>query len=476
MIKFGTGGFRGIIADDFTKTNVQLIAQGISDIAEARGFKDKPIVIGYDRRFMSDFFAGWMSEVFAANGIHVLLYTSSVPTPAVMSATKELGSEVGIMITASHNPYKFNGVKIFLKNGMDADVEFTSHLEKITNRIRVAETMPLVAARQLGLVSDFQNMDQYLENIKKFINPEIKHNSAKILFDNMNGMGAAGLKRLAKDFCISKFDLLNEEHDAFFKFIAPNPTEFALLKMKDAVIGGAYDYAIATDSDADRLGVLDDRGNTVNNNDILAALYYYLVKYRGLEGDIVKNCSTSIIIDRLAAKFGRKCHEVDVGFKNISAKMKETDALIGGESSGGLTVRGYIFGKDSIFSASLFMEMQIIMNKPVSEIIKEVRGFAHYDYQTAEDEIDVFGRGIFELAAASEAPFEQKPQKVAVFGNNIKYYFADDTWALIRMSGTEPVMRIVAEMPDRKRCEEAIATLKKFIGSLNDRSISEKYR
>ncbi len=459
MIKFGTGGFRGVIADDFTKENVQKVAQGLADIAVENGWTEKPIVIGYDFRFMSDRFAEWAAEVLAANGIKVLLCDTAVSTPVVMSATRFLGGELGVMITASHNPYIFNGVKVFIKDGMDADVAFTDKLEKVTNSKKSVKSMPALAAKEKGLVSDYSHLARYIDDIISFIDPKVKNNNAKILFDDMYGTGRLGLVPIAEKLGIERFDVINDRRDAFFGFVAPNPTEEAMARLKNTVVENGYDFAMGTDCDADRLGVIDENGNNVSSNEILACLYYYLVRYRGMKGDVVKNCSTSLILDMLAEKFGSKCHEVDVGFKNISAKIKETDALIGGESSGGLTVRNYIFGKDSTFSATLFAEMRIIMDKPVSEIVNEVKTFAGYDYHWAESTCTVSDMKVFDVLKKDDGK-DIGAVKAHAFNNNVKYYFSDNCWALLRASGTEPVFRIAVEMREEKAASDMIEKLK----------------
>lgn len=445
MIQFGTGGFRGVIGDDFTRGNVQTIAQALCNMIGQDG-SDKPVVIGYDRRFMSDFYAAWMAEVFAGNGVKVFLYTHAMPSPGVMCATRDLGLDYGVMITASHNPFKFNGVKVFAKGGCDADVALTDRIERECAGVEKIASMPLPDAKGAGLVADYSNIDAYVENICSFISPKIRDNHAKILFDNLYGAGIVGLSRLAEKFRIEKFDVLHPEHDAFFGFELPNPTEAMLEPLKAKVAAGGYDYAIGTDSDGDRLGIISDTCEYVNNNDILAALYYYLVKYRGEKGDVVKNCATSVLVDKVAEKLGFSCHEVDVGFKNISAKMRETDALIGGESSGGLTCRGYIEGKDSAFSASLFMEMQIVMDKPVSEIVREVHEFADYHYASVERAIPLRGEKAATAFLAAEMPdLGREIVRFDHFNRNFKYYLSDGCWALLRLSGTEPMLRLFAE-------------------------------
>jgi len=462
MIKFGTGGFRGVIGDDFTKNNIQLTAQALANIAKSDKSK-APVVIGYDCRFMSDFFAAWMAEVLAGNGIKVLLCTNPVPTPVIMCATKERGHDYGIMITASHNPYYFNGVKLFQKSGIDADVEFTDRIEKEIGAIKAIASMPIASAKAKGLVEEFSNLENYLKNIKSFILPDIKKNNTRIVYDNMCGVGIFGLGPLIKDFGILA-DELNVNHDAFFNFLMPNPNEAALSGLKETVVKYRYDYGIATDSDGDRLGVIDERGQYVGSNDILGALYYYLVRHRGMKGDVVKNISTSILLDKLADKLGYECHEVDVGFKNVSSKLREVDALIGGESSGGLTVRNYLYGKDSVFAAALFMEMQIMMKKPVSEIINEVRDFAGHDFFFSEDTAHFEDKSVFEgFMSGALKPYGDLPVAVKVLGANVKYIFEDGSWSLLRASGTEPLLRIVAEAKNERAVRRLIDTISDYL-------------
>lgn len=465
MIKFGTGGFRGVIGDDFTKQNVQIVAQALAQIIKQDN-SALPVAVGFDHRFCSDRFAQWVAQTLAANNITVLLYNEPMPTPAIMAAVRDEKLDYGVMITASHNPYYFNGVKLFVSGGMDADVGFTNRLEAECRKVTDVAEMPLAAAKTAQLVRDYTNKRQYLDNIKAFVDPKIKHNKANILYDNLWGVGVLCIAPLFKEVGINNFTVLHTQHDAFFNFEMPNPTEANMLHLRDVVIREKYDFAFGTDSDSDRLGILDEKGNYVSSNDILAALYYYLVKYRGMQGDVVKNCATSTLVDKVAAKLGFKCHEVDVGFKNISAEIKRTDALIGGESSGGLTVRGYIFGKDSVFSSMLFTEMVIVMGKPVSQIISELHEFADYHYVCVEDQIGFDSEeGLVEFLQNNMPFFPNAASTFRHFNRNFKYIFADGSWALIRLSGTEPVFRVFAEFPTAEQAHANIEILRKFISS-----------
>ena len=465
MIKFGTGGFRGVIGEDFTKENVQLVVQALCDIIHADG-SDKPVAVGYDFRFGSDYFAVWIAETLAANSVKCLLYTEPLPSPAIMTAVRDEALDYGIMITASHNPYYFNGVKVFVRGGMDADVAFTDRLEGATRAVKNIKTVPSERARADGLIVDYSNKKKYLENIKAFLSPELRNSKVKVLYDNLCGVGASCIGPLFDGLGIKNVTALHAVHDAFFGFVNPNPTCCAMLPLAETVKSGKYDFAMATDSDSDRLGILDERGNYVTSNEILACLYYYLIKYRGMKGDAVKNCATSLLVDKVARAAGFACHEVDVGFKNVSAAIKKYDALIGGESSGGLTVRGYIFGKDSVFSSALFAEMVTVMKKPVSEIVRETKAFAGYDYAFIDDEFrfdgepDILGR-----IQKTTPKFDRKVLSAERIDKNIKYRFENECWALIRLSGTEPVCRVYVECEDEKSAQYNLEVLEKIIAN-----------
>ena len=465
MIKFGTGGFRGIIGDDFNKENIQTIAQAFSDVFHEKG-STKPVAIGYDNRFMSDFAAKWFAEVLMGNDIPVILTSTSVPTPLVMMIVRDKDLDYGFTMTASHNPYIYNGVKPFIKGGMDADEAFTSMLEERIAETKDVKALPFSQGENSGLLRTLDYIKTYVSCIETFLNPNAYHSSLKILFNNLNGVGARSILPLAKNLDFAKFDALNVEHDAFFSFAEPNPTRENMMgEFRNKVLEGHYDIGMAVDSDADRLGIIDEKGNYVDANEIMACLYYGLVKLRGLKGDIVKNVATSTLIDGVASSFGYRCIETDVGFKHISAAIKEHDALLGGESSGGLTVRGYLYGKDSSFSGALFLNLIAAMKKPVSEVVKEVKEFAHYHHEFVESAalFDGDPQKMMSYIESHDHPFETPCLQKERIGNNIRFWFADNCFLLIRLSGTEKKFRVFAEMEDESSAKRSIASLKDFI-------------
>lgn len=471
MIKFGTGGFRGVIGEDFTKENVQLLAQAISNIIIKNNLERKT-AIGYDYRFLSPEAATWMSEVFAGNDIKVMFSYEPTPSPTMIYATKILKIDYGVMITASHNPSTFNGVKIFKKGGMDADLETTQAIEKEFYLIKEVKSVVTTSNKYQDLVEKCNFTDSYIEYIKEFISPNIKNNKIKVLYDGFYGVGERTIKKIVNEYNLTNITLQNCSHDALFGGSDPNPTKDNMLKNKQKVINEHYAFCFGMDSDGDRLGIIDENGNYVDSNEIMACLYYYLVKYRQEKGDCVRNLATSILLDKVTNKLGYMCHEVDVGFKNISSKMKDVNALLGGESSGGLTIRNYLFGKDSTFSSLLFLEMVIEMDKSVSEIVKEVKEFAEYkhifdeDFSTYDKNVD-----IYKCLNTSTPKFTKIPTKIEKINNNIKYHFDNDEWVLLRVSGTEPAIRIFVEMRDYKDVQLNKKIVSSYIDELSKQTI-----
>ena len=472
MIDFGTGGFRGVIGETFNKENIQIITQGIANIIKKRK-STTPFVVGYDYRFMSMQAATWVAEVLAGNKIKVILAKEATPTPAVMYTTKAMDNDFGAMITASHNPYYFNGIKVFQKEGMDADITLTNEIELEIQSLKSINKLTIYDKLYKKYVKVKPILKGYLEHIKTFISPEIQGKDTKILFDAIYGTGAISLSKIAKDYQLKNFKTIHSKHDAFFGFMLPSPNYENMKKNKALLLKEHFDCALGIDSDGDRLGMLDEFGNYVDSNEILASLYYYLVKYRGQKGDSVKNCATSNLLDKISLKLGFKCHEVDVGFKNISSKMKEVDALIGGESSGGLTVRNYIYGKDSTFAAMLFIEMMSILDKSVSEIIKEVRDFADFHYCIIEDTLSYNENyNIKEYLYNNIPNFPVAPKEIRKFGKNVKYIFENDEWAILRLSGTEPVLRAFAEMETKEKTLQYLQILRDFILDIEKEKIN----
>ncbi|MGN0960848.1 MAG: phosphoglucomutase/phosphomannomutase family protein [Christensenellales bacterium] len=462
MIKFGTSGFRAIIAEDFNKENIQKITQALSKIIKQQK-STQPVVVGYDRRFMSDKVAIWISEVLAGNKITVKLYNNCVPSPTVMYAVKSENLDYGFIVTASHNPYEYNGIKITVKGGADSSVELTSQIEKIANSNLRIKTMDIIDARKAGLVLDYDNTKEYFKHLSKFVSKEIKNNKLKVIFYAMHGVTAEYAPVFAKTFKINKFMVVNDSVDPYFEHKLPAPEEPFLEKFKREVVKGKYHIGVAVDGDGDRLGVVDENGVYYDNNILIAIVYYYLVKYRGLKGDLVKNRAGSILLDKLAESLGYKCYEVPTGFKYVSAKMKEVDALLGGESTGGMTMRNYIPSKDCFFSIALILDAMVNIKKPLSEIAKEVKDSCGYISTYINDSVTVRNKKKLQKALMKKVPnFSYKPVSKTT-NDGTKFVFEDGSWALLRFSGTENVLRYTLEFPTEIECERNLKALQNFI-------------
>ena len=468
-IKFGTGGFRDIIGEGFSKESVTLVASALSLIMQEENSK-KEIVIGYDRRNKSPEAALDMALVFSYYGIKVYLTNKDVPTPCVIFHTMDKKEDYGVMITASHNPANFNGVKVFTKGGYDGDEEFTSRLEKKCLEVKHIYSLTKEEAKEKGLIIVFDALTPYINFILPFSKKHLTHD-LKIAYDNLNGVGINSIEPILRKIGVNNLAILNPEHDITFRGKLPNPIERNLKDLSNFVTTNKYDVGFSADSDADRLSVIDEKGNFVTANEILACIYYYLVKIRGLKGDVVRNCATSLLLDDLANKLGFKCHEVDVGFKNITKKMSQTDALLGGESSGGLTCRNYLKGKDTTFALTLFVNMMDDMNKPVSEIVKEVKEFACYhsfDYETFLS-YPANKEGMIKEYLEKNSPDFARPYiKKEIIDRNYRYWFSSSEWCLLRLSNTEPALRLYLEINDPSLLKEEENRITDYIKKLGE--------
>ncbi len=472
MIKFGTGGWRAVIGDEFTRRNIQTLARAMSRKMKAEGCQERGIVMGYDRRFLSRETVVWCCEVFAAEGIRVWFVNRSVPTPTIMYYVMAHDFPYGMMVTASHNPAVYNGIKVFTEGGRDANETVTGEIEAYARQAEAEDpdTLPLMeyeTAVQKGLVIEFNPLNEYLDSVISHIDmAKIREAGLKIALDPMYGVSVDSLKTILLT-ARCDLDVINGQHDTLFGGKLPAPSSDTLRALKSYVADHSCDMGLATDGDADRIGVIDDTGTFLHPNEILVLLYYYLVKYKKWQGPAVRNIATTHMLDRVAESFGQQCYEVPVGFKHISAKMQEVNALIGGESSGGLTVRGAINGKDGVYAAALLVEMRAVTGLPVSKLrekIAEEYGTLYMEEQSLRFPKEQKS-GIYRiLMEEKQLPaFDRKIDHISYL-DGCKIYFANGDWMIARFSGTEPLLRIFAES---ERPEDALAmtnTMKTFLG------------
>ena len=467
MLKFGTGGWRAIIGEDFICENIRRVAAGIVKLAEEENKMDKPIIVGYDRRFLSESAAKWVAETLAAGGLEVWFLHRSAPTPLIMHTVKDKELHYGIEITASHNPSYYNGIKLIIDEGRDASKEVTGRLEVLIDELEEVSYYDFNKAVEDGKIQYLHSpFNKFLDDIIDLLDMKaLRERGLRVLFDTMHGSGTYPLQVIFHTARCT-IDTINLNKDAYFGGMMPAPTEQTLRNLKDQVIRGDYDFGIAMDGDGDRLGIIDKSGRYISANEILCMLYYYLVKYKGWKGPVVRNISTTHMLDRIAESFGEKCYEVPVGFKYISSKIDEVDAVLGGESSGGLTVRGHIHGKDSVYAASLFAEMISVIGKTPSELVEALEEeFGRF--RMVEDNLKFLPE---QKSAIMRLVLEEK--KIPVFDTDVervsyedgcKVYFANGDFVSCRFSGTEPLLRIFAEASDEVTALKYISGFKNFL-------------
>ncbi len=467
MIKFGTGGWRAVIGDDFISTNIRKVAAGILKLAAEQGKTDKPVVVGYDRRFLSDTAAKWVAEVLAAGGMTVWFLNRSAPTPLVMHTVKNKELYFGIEITASHNPASYNGIKLIVEEGRDASLETTGRLEELIEEVGEVDFCNFDKAVEEGKVIYQRNLfNDFIDDILELLDVKaLRERGLRVLFDTMHGSGTFPLQVIFHTARCT-IDTINLNKDAYFGGQMPAPTEQTLSALSDMVIKGGYDLGIAMDGDGDRLGIIDSNGRYINANEILCMLYHYLVKYKGWKGPVVRNLATTHMLDKIAESFGEKCYEVPVGFKYISSKIDEIDAVLGGESSGGLTVRGHINGKDSVYAASLFAEMVSVTGKSPSQIMDEFEA-QFGKFVMVEDNLHFApeAKGEIEniIMVEKKLPdFGIEVERVN-YEDGCKVYFADGSFVICRFSGTEPLLRIFAESSTKDAAASYITAFRTFL-------------
>ncbi len=468
MIKFGTGGWRAIIADGFTKENIRLLTAGLCALMGKEGHGGAAVCLGYDRRFLSKESMFWAAEVLAGYGFRPFVINRSSPTPLIMFTVKQMGLPYGLAVTASHNPAIYNGIKIFTAGGRDADAAVTRKIEAEIEKLRPEDvkSIPYANALAAGLIREGYPFNEYIDSVLQMVDVEkIKRARLRIALDPMYGVGHSSLRTiLLTSRC--DVDVIHEQHDTLFGGRMPAPSADALKLLSNYVLDNRCNLGIATDGDADRLGVIDEYGEYLHANTLLVLLYYYFLQYRGWRGPCVRNNSTTHLLDRVAADFGQECHEVPVGFKYISAKMAETDAIIGGESSGGMAVKGHIPGKDGIYAAALLVEMLAVTGKPIGQLYREIiqkYGLLYYDEaackMTKERKQELHER----IFRDRQIPGFAETITHIDWTDGCKILFADGSWVICRFSGTEPVLRIAAEGNTLQQTREYIQKWESFL-------------
>jgi phosphomannomutase len=467
-IKFGTDGWRGVTADDFTFGNVRRVAQAHAQYLKSRS-TDPLAIVGYDCRFASEDFASAVALVFASNGIKTLVFDRPSPTQVASWTVIDRKAAGAVAITASHNPYQFNGYKGKTEIGSAVPSDVIAELERsIAALVEVAPPEHSVAH---GLVAAYDPRFPYYEQIARLVDVEaIKAAGLRIVHECMYGSGYGYIAEQIGGGRTTVTELHNQRNP-LFGGINPEPIPPNIDSTISFMKVGGQDLCICTDGDADRVGIIDETGRFINQLQVFALLMLYLFETRGMRGPVVKTVNMTAMVDKLGAEFGERVYEVPVGFKNVAPKMMETNALLGGEESGGFAVRGHIPERDGILIGLLFADMMVKSGKHLSQILADLErrvgphAYARHDIHLARETYDTDRKRILDTLEQNE------PQEVAGVAvqrvrsdDGFKFYLADGSWVLLRASGTEPLIRIYSEAADHDAVEARLHALEDIVG------------
>ena len=465
LITFGTGGWRAIIGEGFTLHNVRRLTQALANEITRRGWEKRGVIVGFDRRFLSKQAAEASAEVFAGNNIPTILLPEDAPTPLITYATAIRGSAYGLAFTASHNPPEWNGLKVFHGDGSLLLDDETCQIEAETNALSPRDVIKLELdlALEAGIVRRRDFTNEYVDAVEALIDLEaIRNAGLRVIVDPMYGVGQLTLGTVLTE-ARCRVTFINERHNPLFGGRSPAPNLEALRLLTSHMKDQHYDAGLAMDGDADRIAIVDERGEYVSINDVLLLLYWYLHEVRGERGGVVRNLSTTHLLDRLANRLGEECYEVPVGFKHVVSAMVQHNALLGGESSGGLTIRGHILGKDGIFASALVVEMLARTGRRIPQLLEHVYAITGRLYGLDESMPATPEMRVVIPQRLREAPSSHigaYPVARVSQVDGTKLYLENDNWALLRFSGTEPVLRLSVEADTAQKAGELLQWLR----------------
>jgi phosphomannomutase len=466
-IKFGTDGWRGIIAEDFTIANARLVAEAVARYVVRGEDPRKGVIVGYDHRYASDTVARRVAEIISSSGTPVWLTDRPCPTPAVSYLVRSRGAAGGLVITASHNPYQWNGIKYKASYGSSPLPSIVAQIEDELHFVESAGASPLPP--RPDLIHSLDPRKPYLDTLEKLVDWErIRKAKFRFFSDAMHGSAAGLLPELFQRNGVT-CDEIHGARDPRFGGAHPEPIEPHIAPLQQAVIAGKYDAGFAADGDGDRIGAVDRTGTFVNPHQIFALLVWHLAGMRNLPGDVAKTFSVTKLIDKLAAKLGRKLHEVPIGFKYICELMLEQNILIGGEESGGIGTSLYLPERDATVSALFLAELMAWHEKTLGELLDGLhKEFGEYHY----------GRMDLDVSA------KQKVKAIALFSNGevkklldwpvvkresmdgIKLYLGEIGWVMVRTSGTENLLRVYSETSKRANTDRVLKAVANKIHEL----------
>ncbi|HTV53538.1 MAG TPA: phosphoglucomutase/phosphomannomutase family protein [Terriglobia bacterium] len=459
-IKFGTDGWRGLIGEDFNFENVRRVIEAVAGHVRAEGLAERGVVVGYDMRFLSPEAAQVAAQVLAENAIPVILAEKPTPTPALSYAVVSNHAAAGIMITASHNPCRWNGVKVKAAYGGSAAPDI---IRRIEGQLRNSGNS--VERRGNGTKFRIKHADlvtPYLVRIKSLVDlAKIRSSGFRFVIDPMYGAALGALARVLDEAGIPHVEI-HGEHNPRFPGLNPEPIEPHIRELRTAVTAGNFHAGFATDGDADRLGAVDQSGSFVDSHKIFSILLKHLVEDQGRRGEVVRTFSTTQMIDKIARKHQLPVHVTPIGFKYICELMLTRDILIGGEESGGIGVQGHLPERDGILNSLLLAEVMAVEERTLGEIVKELsEEFGPHYYSRVDLEIDrerinrtlclVKEHKVTTIAGRAVSGVEDL--------DGLKMLFGDDAWLLVRASGTENLLRLYAEAPAPEAVEKMLAEI-----------------
>jgi len=467
IIKFGTDGWRGVIAREFTFANVAIVAQATMDYMIREGVAEKGLVIGYDRRFLSPEFAERTAEIAAGNGIRVFLTNEYTPTPAVSWAVHAKQAGAGVMITASHNPPVYNGFKVKEGFGGSARPSTTKKIEDQVEKNIVADreilSIPFAEALQSGMIEMFDANGEYYAQLEKYVDLNlIRKSGISFVVDPMFGAGSGAFPLL-----IPGCREIHGECNPAFGGQAPEPTEEHLQELSETVRKEKYRAGLALDGDADRIGAVDENGEFFSSHMIYTVIMRHLIERKGLQGGVVKTVSTTQMINLLAEKYGLKLYETPIGFKHICELMLGNDILMGGEESGGLGVKGHIPERDGILMGLLLLESIAMTGKGLRQQLNETMdeiGYFYYRRLDLQIEQQAKEKLIVRLTSGGVKEIAGSAVESTNFSDGFKFIFEGGSWLLIRPSGTEPVLRLYSEAASLQDVERFLSAGREIAG------------
>lgn len=466
-IKFGTDGWRGVIAEDFTFANARIVAQAIARYVVRGEDARKGMLVGYDHRYASDHVAAAVAEVISSTGTPVWLTNKPCPTPAISLLVRQRGAAGGIMITASHNPYRWNGIKYKASYGSSALPAIVAQIEKELAEV-LSKGIPPLPPRK-DLIQKIEPRAPYLDALEKLVDwDRLRKAKFRFVSDVMHGSAAGLLVELFRRNGIA-CDEIRGTRDPLFGGVNPEPIEPHIEALRKAVLAGKYDAGFCADGDGDRIGAIDRDGRFLNPHQIFALLVWHLAGTRGLPGDIAKTFSVTKLIDKLAAKFGRTLHEVPIGFKYICELMLEQNILIGGEESGGIGTNLYLPERDATVSALFLAELMAWHGKSLGELLAALHAeFGEYHYGRVDLDVTQSQKqkAVAQFSGGKMKSLLDLPIVRSEHMDGSKVYLGDVGWVMVRASGTENVLRIYSETSKLETTRRVLSAVTELVKDL----------